>query len=95
MSAPIDEDDKARMAQSEVKLLGITVEKLKSVSELTAEERRFVEAMDLQLNVFRKIVERGEVQRIKDLAWKYRRKMPSHLAPKLPPYDPIVVEMGL
>lgn len=34
--------------------------------------------------------ERAEIRR---LAWKYRRSLPPHLAPKLPPFDPLVQEL--
>lgn len=89
----MDDDDKARMANTEAKLLGVTVTKLLTVS-LPGPVKRFVDEMDLQLNVFGRSVSRDQVQRIKDLAWEYRRQMPKHLAPKLPPHDPIVREMG-
>ena len=94
----MDDDDRARMDNTEVKLLGITVSKLLSVENLPADvspksARAFLKDMDLELNVFGRLPDRARVQRIKDLAWQYRRQMPAHLAPKLPPRDPIVQEM--
>jgi hypothetical protein len=35
----------------------------------------------------------AERARIDRLAWKYRRELPPHLAPKLPPFDPLVREL--
>jgi hypothetical protein len=31
-----------------------------------------------------------DVRKIELLAWRYRKVLPRHLAPTLPPYDPIV-----
>lgn len=35
----------------------------------------------------------AERARVDRLAWKYRRSLPPHLAPKLPPFDPVVQEL--
>ena len=99
--AKLDDDDRARMAITEVKLLGITVAKLLSIENLPPiirsaagrSARAFLQDMDLQLNVLGHLPDRARVQRIKALAWEFRRQMPSHLAPTLPPHDPIVQEM--
>lgn len=35
----------------------------------------------------------AERARVEWLAWKYRRDLPQHLAPKLPAHDPLVREL--
>jgi hypothetical protein len=94
----LDDDDKARMVNTEVKLFGITVAKMLTIESLPPDvspksARAFLKDMDLELNVFGRLPDRTCIQRIKDLAWQYRRQMPAYLAPKLPPHDPIVQEM--
>lgn len=89
-----DEEAGARVNGSIIKVLGITVEKLRTLGlPKGSPEGKFIEGMDLRLSVFKEMPSTAEVQRIKDLAWKYRRQMPVHLAPKLPPNDPIIQEM--
>jgi hypothetical protein len=89
-----DAEDAARVNGSIVKMLGITVEKIRALKlPASSPEGRFIEAMDMRLNVLHQMPADDQVQRIKDMAWKYRRRMPVHLAPKLPPNDPIVQEM--
>ncbi len=91
---PESDDDGARVSGSIVKMLGITVEKMLTLKLPSGSpEGRFIEAMDMRLNVLHQMPSDDQVQRIKDLAWKYRRRLPAHLAPKLPPGDPIVQEM--
>jgi hypothetical protein len=36
---------------------------------------------------------RREMQRVMEVAWRHRRQLPAHLAPRLPPSDPIVQAM--
>lgn len=89
-----DDGDDARVNGSIINMLGITVTKLGTLGlDKICPEGKFIEAMDVRLNVLKQMPSDAEVQRIKELAWKYRRRLPTHIAPKLPPYDPIVQEM--
>ncbi len=89
---PEDDDDQARAERAEIDLYAITVTKLGTL-ELRGAEGEFVRRMDLQLCILRRLPGTHDLQRLKDMAWKYRRQMPRHLAPKLPPHDPIVREL--
>jgi hypothetical protein len=89
-----DDDDQARMEKAVVDALAIAVTRLKAVSmAMGGADARFIRNMDLTLCTLRKMPEQGQVQKIKELAWKYRRMIPAGIAPKLPPGDPIVREM--
>lgn len=89
-----DDDDDARTKRAIANFLGITVAKLATLGlHKGYPEGKFIEGMDVRLNVLKQLPADNEVQRIKELAWKYRRQMPRSLAPKLPPHDPIVQEM--
>jgi len=90
------DDDAARMEKCQLKLLGLTVEKLLAIkADLTPVEAMRVARLDTQINVRGQMPDKADVTHIKALAWKYRRKMPAPIAPKLPPHDPIVQEQGL
>ncbi len=90
----VDAEDAARMRAAEVKLLGITVAKLLALkAHLSGVELRFIERLDTQINVLGQAPDAVSLRGLKDLAWKFRRLMPAHLAPKLPPHDPVVREM--
>jgi hypothetical protein len=87
-----EEDDARRIAQALCVFLRPTVSALKTLMFELREERSFVERMDLLLAAG-SAPNDADVRRIKDLAWKYRRKLPKGRAPVLPPHDPIVQEM--
>jgi hypothetical protein len=80
-------------ARSRIKWWGDIVARLVVVKFEKIHERQFVEGMNRQLNQGGELPDDLSRQRIKDLAWKYRRQMPAHARPKLPPRDPIVQEM--
>lgn len=89
-----DDDDAARMEWAEVKLLRSTVEKLLPLKAgMSRDERGFVADIDLRVCVLGQHPGAQAVQRVKALAWKYRRHMAPGAGPKLPPHDPIVREM--
>ena len=88
-----DAEEATRMLKAEIAWLGGRVTALKAVCAPTTRDGAFFERMDMQLNVFRRMVPEVEVQLIKTLSWKYRREMPAHTRPKLPPNDPVVREM--
>jgi hypothetical protein len=90
------DDDAARMRLCELKLLGLTVDKLRGLrAHLTPNEWRLVARLDTQINVMRGLPSADDLKRLKAMAWTHRRLMPATIAPKLPPHDPIVQEMGL
>jgi hypothetical protein len=86
--AEVDHDQAARMhkaAEAEARIM------LGYLAEV-----RFDNRWDRQdVEHFRKAaaLEPAQIDRVKDMTWKYRRQLPKHLAPKLPPHDPIVKEM--
>lgn len=89
-----NDDDASRMEWAEVQLLAGTVEKLLGIKVLLKpDERRFVEGLDTSLVVLRRHPGPEAVTRLKNIAWKHRRQMPKGAGPKLPPHDPIVMEM--
>jgi hypothetical protein len=88
------DDDAARVEKTQVKFLGLNVDKLRAVkANLTGVEGRFIDEMDTQINVLGQMPPAVHVTTLKAMAWKYRRLMPATIAPKLPPHDPIVQEM--
>jgi hypothetical protein len=88
------DDDAVRVEKAVVQALSIPVRNLVALQLAKGSpEGRFVEAMDVMVCVFRQMPAREEVKRIKELAWKYRRRMPRGGAPKLPPADPVVQQM--
>jgi hypothetical protein len=90
------EQDAARQAATERMYFGKLVEKLMQTTAMASPaEGEFLRRMDLSLNVLGRQPDRGEIDRLKEIAWKYRRDMRgSALAPKLNPADPIVRESG-
>lgn len=89
-----EDDDAARMRATTRMWLGVTVEKLLPLRQgMTRMEAAFLAAMDSEINVLKRLPSADSVQKIKTLAWKFRRFMPAPVAPKLPPHDPIVQEM--
>lgn len=96
MDAASVDDDAARMAESERALLGLTVTRLKEIGlPKGSGDARFLEQMDRRINVAREKPTAAEVEKVKRMAWTYRRRMPARLALKLNPADPIVREMKL
>lgn len=88
--AEIDHDEPARVCKALATHYGAVAAALKNVRFEKIHERTFVERLRAH---GRQSLDDAELERIKDLAWKYRRQLPAHLAPKLPPHDPIVREM--
>lgn len=90
------EQDRDRQRRSEAMFLGKVVERLLAIGHLqTARNRAFVIEMDRKLNVFREVPSSADIAAIKQMAWDKRHILPRFIAPKLPPGDPIVKEMGL
>lgn len=88
------EQDVERGEMAEATLFGRTVTKLLETSATTAPGSfEFLKRMDLHLNVLRRPLARDDRNRLKELAWKYRRQIDAPLAPKLPPHDPVVQAM--
>jgi hypothetical protein len=90
-------EDAHRQARSEAMYIGQIVTRLMASDAMKfPANAEFLKRLDLALNVYNGTVARGDIDRVKDMAWKWRRQMPaSPLTPKLPPDDPIVKEMGL
>lgn len=96
LGAAEQDDDAARLAESERALMGLTVTRLKEIGlPKGSGDARFLEQMDLRINVKRELPAKTEIERIKTLAWTHRRRMPRHMAPRLPPADPIVREQSI
>lgn len=88
------DDDEDRQRRAELKLHTITVQRLLTLKNgMTRDERALLADLDFRVCVCREIPSEPHLRKLKDIAWKYRRQMPVHLAPKLPPHDPIVAEM--
>lgn len=88
----IDNEEEARIAKV---FVGWWQQRVKALSELQLEmmgETAFVRRMmeSLAQGV---APETSEESYLVTLAWKYRRRLPRSMAPKLPPHDPIVKEM--
>lgn len=88
-----DDDDAARMRIAERELYGITVKKLLSIPGHSRAVKRFLEDLDLSVNILRQMPGERDILRIKEMAWTHRRQMPRHLARKTNPHDPAVIEM--
>ncbi len=91
------EEDAARQARSEGMYIGNVVTRLMASKAMEFPGNAdFLKRLDLALNVMNGTPSRTDVERVKEMAWKWRRQMAdSPLAPKLPPHDPIVREQGL
>jgi hypothetical protein len=90
--AEIDNEEEARIAKVMVIWLEPRVAALCQLQMETMGETAFVD------RVAKKLAEGtapddGEASYVRNLLWKYRRRLPRNLAPKLPPHDPIVKEM--
>jgi hypothetical protein len=83
--------DAARLASAETELRRVLIRALRDVIMLTDSDtavRRRLVAADLARWT------REEQRDLDRLAWKYRRRLPRHLAPRLNPDDPIVRGMA-
>jgi hypothetical protein len=90
-----DDDDAARVEKALIQVWAIHVEKLVGLKLPTHTlDGGTIERLDVKVCVLRQMPSDYEIRLIKDLAWKYRRQMPRDQAPKLPPHDPVVQEMG-
>jgi hypothetical protein len=90
------EQDAARVAQTEAVWLGRVVARLMQSGAMEFPAScEFLKRADLMINVMHDVPNATDIARIKEMAWKWRRSMPAHAAPKLPPHDPIVREQGL
>ena len=88
-----EDDDMARMACAEREVYGLTIKRLLAVPGHSLAVKRFLNGLDLAVNVSRRMPDESDVLRLKEMAWAYRRQMPKHLARKTNPNDPIVREM--
>ena len=89
-----DAEEAARIEKALVTWLGGRITALRALQLPPASaEAKFIERMDLQLNVFHRAADKNDVRMIKRLCWNYRRQMPAPSRPKLPPDDPVVREM--
>jgi hypothetical protein len=88
----IDNEEEARVAKAMRTWLLTMITKLKPLKFESRVERGFIERLDIALTAGR-AASKQDVQRLKDISWKYRRQLPKHTAPTLPPHDPIVQEM--
>lgn len=88
------EQDADRQKRSEAMYLGRIVERLLA-AKVRFVDQGYLKALDLRINIHGGLPTAADVEQIKRMAWEYRRTMPAHIAPKLPPHDPIVKEMGL
>lgn len=87
------DDDAARLDWAQRQLLGGTVEQLLAIQDVQGIERGFLNGLDMRLNVLKQMPTQGDIEQLKILAWKHRRQLPRHSAPKLNPEDPVVREM--
>ena len=89
-----DDDDAARVRSVEDAYLRLLMKALWDVTMLPAPDRVFRRNVCDPKRDMSTLSERQREQ-IKQLAWTYRRSLPSHLRPKFNPADPIVREAQL
>ncbi len=85
-----NDDDAARLALVETELLRRTLAALRQVIDAYHRDARRLRELT-RLDLTR--ISDEDRDRLRDLAWRWRRKLPRALAPKLPPHDPIVRQM--
>jgi hypothetical protein len=90
--AEVDHEEEARIAKAQVTWLKPRVSALAQLQMETMGETAFVDRMVAKL-AQGEAPDDGEQDYISSLRWKYRRRLPRDMAPKLPPHDPIVKEM--
>lgn len=89
-------EDAERQARSEAKFIGCIVGRLMETRAMEfPAAAESLKRLDLEINVLHRLPSRADVERVKALAWTWRREMPRSIAPKLPPDDPIAQELGL
>jgi hypothetical protein len=89
-----DDDDAGRVAAAVRRARLNTLNALAN-APIGADSRERKDVLDLRakLQRDRDPLTAKEEERIRQLAWKWRRHLPRGTAPKLPPQDPIVREM--
>lgn len=70
-------DDDAYMIRAERELYGSAIKKLLAIPGHSKAAKRFLERLDLRVNMLRQMPEAGEIDRLKDIAWACRRRASS------------------
>lgn len=88
-----DDSDRERRMRAEAGQRRALVEALCNVSmRANGSDRQFI--VDLRRSDLA-VIGQDACDRLGRLAWQYRRDLPQHLRPKLPPFDPIVRAMEI
>ncbi len=86
------DDDAARMAMSEQTVLRLTIAALGRVTMLPGHPDKARLRALARIDLGR--IDDAQIATMRRLAWRYRRQMPRHLAPRMNPDDPIVLALA-